>query len=44
MPRVAIEEMPWLCSDSHSQLKGIAGFLSHFSSSVTARQPFSRMA
>jgi hypothetical protein len=41
-PRIAIEQMPQLCNDSHSQLKGIASFLSHFSSSVTASQPFSR--
>jgi hypothetical protein len=41
-PRIAIEQMPQLCNDSHSQLKGIASFLSHFSSSVTASQPFSQ--
>ncbi|WP_162831471.1 hypothetical protein [Paraburkholderia caffeinilytica] len=44
MPRIAIEQMPQLCNDIHSQLKGIASVLSHFSSSVTASQPLSRTA
>jgi hypothetical protein len=34
-----IEQIVWLCNDNDSQLKGIASFLSHFSSSVTASQP-----
>jgi hypothetical protein len=42
MPRMAIEQMRQLCNDIHSQLKGIASFLSHFSSSVTASQLLSR--
>jgi hypothetical protein len=44
IPSIAIEQMLQLCNDSHSQLKGIASFLSHFSSSVTASQPLSRTA
>lgn len=42
MPRIAIEQMRQLCNDIYSQLKGVASFLSHFSSSVTASQPLSR--
>jgi hypothetical protein len=44
IPRIAIEQMAQLCNDIHSQLKGVASFLSHFSSSVTASQPLSRTA
>jgi hypothetical protein len=38
-----IEQIVWLCNDNDYQLKGIASFLSHFSSSVTASQPLSRI-
>ena len=41
MPRIAIEETLNLCNDIHSQLKGVASFLSHFSS-VTVSQLFNR--